>query len=271
VSPGYFEATGAKVIAGQGFAGHALTHCRIGVINQEAADRYFSGRAVGTAVIDVQGIRTAIVGVVEPALLGTFQRRSEPAIYFPMSQDALPRMTMMVRTRDGRSPTVAEVDRVIERVPGVGPAPPVIKTLETHLAQTSLAPLRIATMIFGASATLALLLSILGLFGALSDAARERRRELAIRIALGAQRWRVICQVLGEGGKLGFAGVIAGTLASLLLWRPMMGIIPGTGSPALWVWFAAPLVLAGVVVIASFLPARGALIVNPLMIVRDEN
>ena len=180
-------------------------------------------------------------------------------------------MTMNVRTREGNSPTVADVERVIERVPGMGPAPPVIKTLETHLAQTSLAPLRIATMIFAASATLALLLSILGLFGALSDAARERRRELAIRIALGAQRWRVIRQVLGEGGRLGCAGVVIGTLASLLLWRPMTRIIPGDGSPALWVWFVAPLVLAGVVVIASFLPARGALIVNPLMIVRDEN
>jgi ABC-type antimicrobial peptide transport system permease subunit len=272
VSPGYFEAVGAKLIAGQGFAGHtSSTQCRIGVVNQEAADRYFGGTAVGSAVIDVQGIRTAIIGVVEPALLGTFQRHAEPAIYFPMSQDALPRMTMNVRTRAENSPTVADVQRVIGRVPGMGPAPPVVKTLDTHLAQTSLAPLRIATMIFGASATLALLLSIAGLFGALSDAARERRRELAIRIALGAQRWRVICHVLGEGGRLGFAGVIAGTLASLLLWRPLTRIIPGTGSPALWVWFAAPLVLVGVVVIASLLPARGALIVNPLMIVRDEN
>ena len=82
VSPGYFEATGTKLIAGQSFAGHASSQCRIGVVTREAAERYFGGTAVGTAVIDVQGTRTAIIGVVEPALLGTFQRSSEPAIYF---------------------------------------------------------------------------------------------------------------------------------------------------------------------------------------------
>ena len=81
----------------------------------------------------------------------------------------------------------------------------------------------------------------------------------------------MVCHVLGEGGRLGSAGVIVGTLASLLLWRPLTRIIPGNGSPALWVWFVAPVVLAGVVVIASFPPARGALIVNPIMIVREEN
>jgi len=110
---------------------------------------------------------------------------------------------------------------------------------------------------------MALLLSVLGLFGTLSDAARQRRRELAIRIALGAQRWRVIAQVLGEGGRLACAGTLAGMLGSVVLSRWMTGITWGSGSPALWVWLAAPIVLAGVVAIASFLPARRALMVNP--------
>jgi putative ABC transport system permease protein len=126
-------------------------------------------------------------------------------------------------------------------------------------------------MILGASATTALLLSVLGLFGALSDAARQRRRELAVRIALGAQRWRVIGQVMGEGGRLAFAGMAAGILGSLLLSRWLSGITLGSSSPALWVWLAAPLVLVGAVAIASFVPVRRTLIVNPLMIMRDDN
>jgi ABC-type antimicrobial peptide transport system permease subunit len=116
-----------------------------------------------------------------------------------------------------------------------------------------------------------LLLSILGLLGALSDAAQQRRRELAIRVALGAQRWRIIQQVLIEGGRLACAGTLIGMLGSLALARLLGRIAPGHSSPALWVWLAAPLLLAIAVIIASVLPARRALIVSPLTIIRDDS
>jgi len=145
-----------------------------------------------------------------------------------------------------------------------------VRTLDAYLSQTALAPLRIATLIVGASATTAFVLSVLGLFGALTDAARQRRRELAVRIALGAQRRHVIFQVLWEGGRLAGAGALAGTLGSLLLSRILTRIAPANASPALWIWLAAPLVLAGAVAIASVLPTRKALIVNPVTIMRDN-
>jgi hypothetical protein len=210
---------GLSLIAGQEFNHPMPGECRIAVINQEAAGLYFGGQAVETALIDDQGRRTAIVGVVHSPPLGAFQRHVDPAIYFPMSQDALPTMTLIAGAREATGPLLTGLRRRIESVPGHGPAPLVIKTLETHLAQTALAPLRIAAAIVGASATTALMLSVLGLFGALSDAARQRRRELAIRIALGAQRWRVICEVLKEGGRPACAGTVAGKLGSLLVPR----------------------------------------------------
>jgi putative ABC transport system permease protein len=146
----------------------------------------------------------------------------------------------------------------------------VVKTLDTYLKQTALAPLRIAATIMGASATTGLVLSVLGLFGVLSDAARQRRRELAVRIALGAQRWRVVGQVLGDGGRLACAGAVAGMSGSLVLSRLWVRITPVASSPTLWMWLAPPLVLAGAVAIASVLPARRSLIANPLMIMRDD-
>ena len=194
----------------------------------------------------------------------------EPAIYFPMAQDFLPYMTLILSAREVNRPLLEELRTKIEPVPGRGPSPVVVKTLDTYLSQTALAPLRIATMIIGASATIALILSVLGLFGALSDAVRQRRREFAVRIALGAQRRHVIFQILREGGRLACAGTLAGTLGSLLLSRMLARIAPGNGSPALWVWMAAPLLLAAAVAIASVLPARRALIVNPLTIMRDD-
>lgn len=270
VSPGYFDAVGSKLVAGQGFGGHPeFARCRIGIVNQEAADLYFGGSAVGAAVIDEQGGRTDIIGVVRSGPLGAFQRRVEPTLYLPMSQDVLTSMSMIVLLREVNGPLLADLRRRLEEVPGHGPSPVLVRTFETYLNQTSLAPLRIATLLLGVSAAMALLLSVLGLFGALSDAARQRRCELAIRIALGAPRWRVIGQVLREGTRLACAGMLAGMLMSFALSRWMSRITPGSGSPTLWVWLAAPLALAVVVTLASALPARRALMTNPLMIMHD--
>jgi len=271
VSPGYFDAVGSKLVAGRGFTGHTTsTGCRIGIVNQEAVDLYLGGNAVGAAVIDEQGRRTDIIGVVHSGPLGAFQRRVQPTLYLPMAQDVLTSMSMIVQLREVNGATLPDLRRRLEEVPGRGPSPVLVRTFETYLNQTSLAPLRVATLLLGASATVALLLSVLGLFSALSDAARQRRRELAIRIALGASRWRIIGQVLGEGVRLACAGTLAGMLMSPALSRWMSGITPGSGSPALWVWVAAPLALAGVVTIASVLPTRRALMTNPLTIMHDD-
>jgi putative ABC transport system permease protein len=269
-SPGYFDDVGIKLVAGQSFTDPAKSGgCRSGIVNQEAADLYFGGRAVGAALIDEQGRRTDIIGVVHSKPLGTFQRQAEPTLYLRMSEDVVPRMSMIIRVREINRLLLTQLRRSLELVPGRGPSPVLVRSLETYLDQTSLAPLHIAMVLLGVSATMALLLSFLGLFGALSDVARERRRELAIRIALGAPRWRVIGQVLGEGVRLAGAGTVTGMVASLALSRWMSGIAQGNGSPALWVWLSAPVALAGVIVLASVLPARRALMVNPTMIMRE--
>jgi putative ABC transport system permease protein len=272
VSAGYFEDMNLPLVAGHGFAGYQSEgECRIGIVNREAADLYFNSNAVGAAVIDDRGRRTKIIGVVRTSSIGTFQRRVEPAIYFPMLQDTPARMVMIVHANESGATMLANLRRTIGAVAGQGPAPLVLKTLDEYLNQTSLAPLHIATMIVGASAGMALTLSVLGLFGAMSDAARQRRRELAMRIALGAQRWRVIGQVLKEGGRLALIGTVIGTVASLLSSKLLNGITMRVNLPALWVWLAAPILLAAAVAIASILPARRALLVSPLLIMRDGN
>jgi putative ABC transport system permease protein len=162
------------------------------------------------------------------------------------------------------------VRRRLDAVSGGALGGGVVSTLEAHLSRTALAPERIATVLVGASAAMALTLGVLGLYGAMTDAARQRRRELAVRIALGAQGWHVIRQVLAEGVRLAGAGAVAGTLGSFLVARWLARITPRAGSLTVWVWLAAPIVLVGAVAIASVLPARRALTVNPLTIMRDN-
>jgi hypothetical protein len=271
VSPRYFDAMGLLPIAGSVFPKDPVPRgCRVGVINQDAAELYFGGSAVGGAVIDGAGRRTEIIGVVHSALLRTSQRRSEPAIYLPMAQDFLPRMTLILGAREADDAMLASVRRRLDVVPGGTPGSVVVTTLDAHLSRTALAPERIATVLVGASAATALTLGVLGLAAAMTDAARQRRREIAVRIALGAQRWRVIRHVLADGARLAGAGTLAGMLGSLLVARWLARIAPSAGSLSVWVWLAAPLVLVGAVAIASVLPARRALMVDPLTIMRDN-
>jgi hypothetical protein len=268
VSASYFALMGLSLTAGGVFPDDpAPGDCRVGVINQEAAELHFGGNAVGGAVIDSAGRRTEIVGVVHSALLRTMQRRAEPAIYFPMAQDFVPRMTLILGARATNDAMVVSMRRRLEAVPG-GAGPVMTTTLDARLGRTALAPVRIATVLVGASAAISLVLGVLGLYGAMTDAARQRRRDIALRVALGAQGWRVLRQVLAEGVRLAGAGTVAGMLASLLVARWLARVTPGAGVPALWVWLAAPLVLVGAVAIASLLPARRALTADPLAIMR---
>jgi ABC-type antimicrobial peptide transport system permease subunit len=109
------------------------------------------------------------------------------------------------------------------------------------------------------------------LYSALSDAARQQRREIALRIALGAQGWRIIRQVVAEGGRLALIGTAAGMLMSVVAVQWLRGVSP-TGVPLeVWIWLAAPIVLLAAVVAASILPAVRALAIDPLVITRDES
>jgi ABC-type antimicrobial peptide transport system permease subunit len=137
-------------------------------------------------------------------------------------------------------------------------------TLEAQVSRTALAPERIAAMLVGASAATALALGVLGISGALADFIRHRRREIALRIVLGAQRWRVMLQVVREGLRLTGLGVIVAALGSVPVARWLAHITPEAGSAPVWIWLAAPLVLALAVTIASVLPVGRALAVNPL-------
>jgi ABC-type lipoprotein release transport system permease subunit len=269
VSPGYFDAMGLSLKAGQHIANLKMPRdCRVGLVNREAAELHFGGNAIGASVIDERGRRTEIVGVLQAAPLGTFQRRVEPTIYFGMSWDSPGLMRLILQAGEPTPAVLDAIERQIESVPGRGAEPAVAKTLETHFSQTALAPLRIATLIVGASSAMALVLSVLGLHGALTAVARQRGRELAVRVALGAQRRHVIAQVLSEGARLAAAGAVAGVLGSLL----QLGYLAqyGGSAPRLWVWGAALLVLAAAVGVAGVLPARRALLEDPLQIMRDE-
>jgi putative ABC transport system permease protein len=269
VSAGYLDAAGISLTAGRAFRDDPTPHgCRVGLINEEASEAYFGGRALGGAVVDGAGRRTEIIGIVHSRLLRTSQRFDVPMIYFPLGQDFRPSMNLILSAPASADGLVAAVRDRLGAVPGGVPGALAVTTLDRHLGRTALAGERIATVLVGACAATALSLGILGLAGAMGDSVRQRRQEIALRIALGAQGWRLTRQLLAEGARLAGAGAIAGLIGSLLVARWIRGITPGAGSLTMGEWLMGPLVLAAAVAIASVMPARRAMSVDPLALMR---
>jgi len=180
-------------------------------------------------------------------------------------------MTLVIRASKSDPQVMAALRQKIESVPGNDPASPQITTLDTRLAQSGLAPLRIATIIFASSAVIAFVLSILGLLSVHSDTERQRRRELALRIALGAQRQHIFFQTMKQIGRLALAGILTGTLVSIAGLRTFANDLSTIGSPPIQVWFLAPILSMSSLVITAAIVARRAMRVELLTVMREDD
>lgn len=272
VSPGYLRALGLSLIGGQWFPEHEVAgECRHpGVINQEAADLYFGGKALGTALIDNLGTRTEIIGIVRSQALGTFEQQAQPTIYIPTWQEHPSRMTLLIRSSTWNRQTMDRLRSKIESVPGNDPTSPVITPLDTRLVESGFAPLRIARLIFLTSTLTALLLSIFGLLSVQSDTELQRRRELAVRVALGAQRRHVFFMTIKAVGRLAFAGILIGTLISGAALRAFANELSTIGSPPFQVWFLAPILSVLLLVITATVAAYRALSRELQTVMRED-
>jgi ABC-type antimicrobial peptide transport system permease subunit len=270
VSANYFSALDMPLTAGQRLDVDRIPgQGRVAVINQEAADLYFSGNPLGAGVIDESRVRTEIIGVVRSQVFGIFEQHAEPTIYFPLWQDCPPRMTLILKHSTWNNNIAAELQHKIENVPG-GDSAIAISTLDKQLAQSGLAALRISTLIGSASAATSLILSILGLLSAQNDAERQRQRDRALRMALGAKRWNIVLLVVKNAARLAFVGIGIGILLSFALSRFLVAEIAAVASPPFRVWLIAPLFPAAAVMIASLFPARRASVICPSVIMRDS-
>jgi hypothetical protein len=265
----YFEALGGSVVAGDRLAGVSASSCGAALVNRDAADRFFAGNAIGGAVIDLDGHRAEIVGIVESPVLRVIERASAPMIYFPASQRYVPQMTLIAQTDAATPELVAEIAAQLRDLDGAARTPEVM-TLEERLVRTALGPERIATALVAVCAGLALSLGLIGVYGVMADAVRQRQREIALRLALGAPASRIVYGVFRDGLRLASAGAAVGLIMAWLLLRVALHADDGFSPPALWIWVACPAVLVGIVSIATVLPAKWALAVNPLTIARES-
>jgi predicted permease len=270
ISPGYLEAAGTRLLAGRDLNLHDDSKApKVALVNRQFAIKVFGSvdKAVGGQFKFWGGTRAEVVGVVEDGKYRTLTEDQQPAMFFSFLQQPLGDTSLVVRSRRDPQEIAGALERTLH---GLDPGLPFVVRTWTEEMDTALFPARVATVALGILGLLGAMLAVTGVFGMASYVVSKRLRELGIRVALGAGQGQVLRASLGRAFRLLAIGSVAGLVLGVLATR-MLSYIVYEATPK------DPLVLGGVCVtmmllglIAAWIPARRALAVDPLVLLREE-
>jgi putative ABC transport system permease protein len=273
VSDGYFGALGIPVRQGRDFDRHdEANKTTVAIVSEAFARRYWPGQnPIGKRIstLATSMSLTTIVGVVGDARYNPNVGREPlaPAVYLPVTQRPWNTMTLVVRTASDPGAITADVQRVIGSIDPALAAGNVL-TLERMLG-SSLSPQRITAGMLSVFAGIALVLAVIGIYGVMSYTVNQRTHEIGIRMALGAQRADVVRRVLRQGVVLAALGIAIGAFGSFAMARGMATLLHEVSPTDPVTFVAVAVMLAAVAVVGSWLPARRAAAVDPVVALRD--
>jgi hypothetical protein len=211
-----------------------------------------------------------VVGVTRTGKYLFLGERPTPFIYLPFAQHERSRMSLLVESAGvDPSPLVAPLRGLVR---DLDPNQPIynVRPLSTFYQQRALAvPWRVVQVV-GTLGAIGLILSLIGLYGLVAFSVACRTREIGIRMAIGAGRADVLGMVLRQGLALSLSGVVVGMLASLAVGRLLAAGMGELGGPSVSTYLIVPPLLIGLTMAASYVPARRASLVDPLLAVRSE-
>ena len=269
VSPNYFRTMRTPLVTGREFSEEDGDKSQpVAIVNQEFTDRYWPGQDAVGKRINVYDRWFTIVGVARNGKYRRLVYAPEPVIFLPLFQ--VYRGLVIIHTRVSGDPTAYAL--VVERtVHELNADLPVfdVTTLKSSMRLGSIFE-RIAGTFAGAFGLLALILAAVGIYGVIAYTTRQRAHEIAIRIAVGAQRADVFRLVLGQGLLLTLAGLVVGLAASLALTRYLKSVLFGVTATDVLTYAAVALLLCLVSLAACYIPARRATKVDPMVALRHE-
>jgi putative ABC transport system permease protein len=279
VTPGYFEALGVKLIEGRGFTEADDVGAPGAVIVNEALSRRFLpgrsplGQRFEAATTqwrwgEAVPRRFHVVGVVKNEVFGDLAKPPEPAFYLPFRQTPQDRMSVMLRTRGEPLRLLPEIRRQLREL---DPRLAVARVTTLEEAQSdSVARPRFRALVLAAFASAALLLALIGLSSVLSEAVHHRRREIGVRLALGAEPRNVFLWLMGEGLRPAIRGLVLGLGGALALGRLLARLLYEVtpADPGVYAAVALSLMAAGAA--TCLIPAWRASRTDPVIALRAE-
>jgi predicted permease len=276
VAGDYFAALNIPLREGRYLEGADLRReQRVCLVDEDFARRYWpQGNAIGQSLFqggqerpDAEAFTiVGVVGAVKQAELT--ENQAQGAVYFPYSHRPDGNIFVAVRTGvlpEALAPTLQNVVR------GIDPEIPVndLRSMGTRISD-SLVARRSSALLIGLFAGVALLLTAIGTYGVLSYAVAQRRREIGIRMALGAQPWQIGSQFLGLGLRLLAVGTILGIAGAWMAGRAMQSILFNVPALQLAILVGTAAIIGVVALVACWLPARRAARVDPQVALRSE-
>lgn len=273
ITPRYFETMQMKVLQGREFTPDDRdSSARVVIVNAEMAKRFWPGRgAVGQQfTIWKDGPKVLVVGVVANTKYTFLNETTKPHLYLPVAQRPVDMMTLHLRTT-GNPTAITGAARKMTKELNPDLALFGVKSMETHL-NYGLAFLfvRFGALVATTLGLLGLVQSIVGLYGVISYGVSQRTREFGIRLALGASGYVVARDVLKQGARLTAIGLVVGLTIAAASTRLMESILFGVSTTD-WATFAGAAVVLGIIAtVSSYVPARRASKLDPIVALRSE-
>jgi putative ABC transport system permease protein len=277
VSPDYFKTLRVNLLKGRVFTDQDRAGApRVALINQTAAETFFPGEeplgrriqvGIGASYETTENF-VEIVGVVADVRYGRLEAAIEPDVYLSSLQPTDPAQTLIVRTRVDPATITAAVRREAHALDRNVPIT-AIQTMRERVAEVT-SRARFIAMLLGLFAGFALMLASIGIYGVMAYSVSARTRELGIRIALGAQAGDVLRMVLREGMTLIMAGLALGALAAWASLRVIESQLYNMRANDPLTFGGVAMLLAGVALLACYLPARKAMRTDPLAALKHE-
>jgi predicted permease len=270
VSPDYFRAAGSSLLAGRTLTFDDDSKAPlVAVVNRQFARKVLGSvdKAVGSHFKVWGGKRVEIVGVVEDGKYETLTEDQQPAMFYSFLQQPASETWLIVRSEREPQEIAAALQRAVRSLDQTLPLE--IKTWNSEL-DSALFAARVATVALGVLGLLGAMLAITGIFGMASYAVSKRLRELGIRVALGANQRKVLGAALGRAFRLLAIGSVAGMILGVLATRVLSVIVYQATPKDPVVLGGVILTMLGVGLVAAWIPARHALAVDPMILLREE-
>jgi predicted permease len=275
VTPGYLPALGVALLRGRQFTDQDRKGAPlVAIVDDGLVRRYWpDSDPIGKRITyddpaDSAARWIEVVGVVRHTLHEGLDAESRVQVYCPLAQGDMPFLSLVVRTTGDPLASVAAMRAAVR---SVDPDVPLsqIRTMDA-LIERATGPRRFSMLLLGSFAALAMILASIGLYGVMSQLVTQRSREIGVRVALGADAGAVLGLVLGQGARLALLGVAIGLAASLAVTRVMTRMLFDVSATDPVTFVVIPLLLIGVALVASYLPARRATKVDPIVALRAE-